>query len=412
MSNKKMGTSNQQSVGGQGHKPVETSPEKIAGSYLNSIGVKSWRNSGQFQAYLRKTYGKAAAQPEKSPNERADGSHTDDFYTIKNRTLDLSIDIASFYVGNMYRAYIKWFLQENFKTPGRLLDIGCENGILTCFYAKIFPNSEIVGIDKCAKAIHCAKELAQRLGLSNIQFEVADINALPAHLTASPFDCITAVTVFHEVLSYIQEGESFWSIDDLDFSNRYPEANTAMKTICALLKPIDGYMVSVDRWSNETALVKWLQILNGASFSINWERSCALQLPIFEDETERIPVLITGPGLNKQALTTDETLAFCAYLESNEDKLATTIEGSMAEALFRTLMPKTRVWGHQIMYKDGSGIMRVEIWQAGALAIKYEYTNIGYRRLMFTPKTALTKLMQRSDIETQAISQDADISSY
>jgi SAM-dependent methyltransferase len=394
------------------HTSVESSPENTASNYLLSTGMKSFSRLDSFWSHLRKTYGKAAVQLKKFMDNRGDGLYTDEFYSIKNSTLNLSIDVASAFAYDLYREYTKWFLKENFKPPGRLLDIGCENGILTCFYAKTFPGSEIVGMDKCANAIDCARELARRMSLTNVKFEVADIKELPAKLTASTFDCITAVTVFHEAVPNLQDEELSWSIDNQDFLNKYPEANKTIKAIAALINPLGGYMVSVDRLANAPEIIKWFRLISESGLAINWERSCALPFRNIYHETEKLCVSVSSPGLNKEVTAGDDILAFIASNEGDKDELSTTIEGSMAEALFRSVNPKTRVWGREITYKDGSGIMRAEFWKAGALVIRYEYSNTGYRRLLFAPKNRVNELIQLCETETEAIPGVTDVSSY
>ncbi|ETJ33131.1 hypothetical protein Q604_UNBC12421G0001, partial [human gut metagenome] len=56
----------------------------------------------------------------------------------------------------------------------KVLDLGCDNGITTCFVANLYPNSEIIGVDKCKKGIKCAEEIAQKLGVKNVKFEAVD----------------------------------------------------------------------------------------------------------------------------------------------------------------------------------------------------------------------------------------------
>ena len=52
----------------------------------------------------------------------------------------------------------------------RILDIGCDNGLATCFYASQRPDAEVLGIDRCAEGIACAEHLASMLGLKNVTF--------------------------------------------------------------------------------------------------------------------------------------------------------------------------------------------------------------------------------------------------
>ena len=54
--------------------------------------------------------------------------------------------------------------------PGSLLDLGCNTGHLTTWYAKIFPASTVLGIDLSQKCIATATKFAKDLGLKNVFF--------------------------------------------------------------------------------------------------------------------------------------------------------------------------------------------------------------------------------------------------
>lgn len=52
-----------------------------------------------------------------------------------------------------------------------ILEVGCDIGVITCYVALLCPDSKIKGIDLCPEGIMCAKELAAKLNISNIEFE-------------------------------------------------------------------------------------------------------------------------------------------------------------------------------------------------------------------------------------------------
>ena len=95
-------------------------------------------------------------------NDRAQRGPGPPLYEAKNASLDLSLDIASRFDGDFSRKYLKWFLGEGFGAPKSILDIGCESGLLTCFYASVYPDAEVLGIDRCMTAIARAEELQYR----------------------------------------------------------------------------------------------------------------------------------------------------------------------------------------------------------------------------------------------------------
>lgn len=58
-----------------------------------------------------------------------------------------------------------------------VLDVGSGVGILTTFYAQQHPQTEFVGIDRSPASIGRAQEQAERLGLTNVRFHCADLEA-------------------------------------------------------------------------------------------------------------------------------------------------------------------------------------------------------------------------------------------
>jgi SAM-dependent methyltransferase len=78
---------------------------------------------------------------------------------------------------------------EALPAGARVLDVGCNVGHLTTWYAHRFPHLEFVGCDFVPEAIDYAARLAERLGLTNVRFAVADLtDALPD----GPFDAIVS----------------------------------------------------------------------------------------------------------------------------------------------------------------------------------------------------------------------------
>lgn len=73
---------------------------------------------------------------------------------------------------------------------GTVLDFGCGVGVLTTFYAKVFPNLMVVGLDRSGASVKAAQARAQALGLTNIRFESLDIERTPV---PGPFDTILSV---------------------------------------------------------------------------------------------------------------------------------------------------------------------------------------------------------------------------
>lgn len=118
-------------------------------------------------AFLDLSHGRANSSGEESDY----AGLIERLYIAKNANWELSRDITSQHAGRQYATYLSLF--ASVKEPpsaARIIDVGCDNGIATCFYASQYPNAEVLGIDRCAEGIACAEHLARMLGLKNVRF--------------------------------------------------------------------------------------------------------------------------------------------------------------------------------------------------------------------------------------------------
>jgi SAM-dependent methyltransferase len=60
-----------------------------------------------------------------------------------------------------------------------VLDFGCGIGVLTIFYARLFPERNFVGVDRSSASIAVARERTDKLGLRNLRFECVDVEVEP-----------------------------------------------------------------------------------------------------------------------------------------------------------------------------------------------------------------------------------------
>ncbi|MFQ5991074.1 MAG: class I SAM-dependent methyltransferase [Nitrospiraceae bacterium] len=80
-------------------------------------------------------------------------------------------------------------IAERIADSQSVLDFGCGVGVLTTFYASLFPDRSFVGIDRSAASIAAAQERASALGLNNIKFKCLDTEH---PVSGGPHDLIVA----------------------------------------------------------------------------------------------------------------------------------------------------------------------------------------------------------------------------
>jgi SAM-dependent methyltransferase len=72
----------------------------------------------------------------------------------------------------------------------RILDAGCGRGTFSLELAKAHPDAEVVGVDLDNEALAKASCIAEKAGLGNLRFRVADVTALPFE---DEFDLVVSV---------------------------------------------------------------------------------------------------------------------------------------------------------------------------------------------------------------------------
>jgi SAM-dependent methyltransferase len=73
-----------------------------------------------------------------------------------------------------------------------ILDFGCGVGILTIFYAGLFPDKQFIGVDRSPASIAVARRKAAEQGRSNARFECLDLETAPL---PGSFDLVIATQV-------------------------------------------------------------------------------------------------------------------------------------------------------------------------------------------------------------------------
>jgi SAM-dependent methyltransferase len=250
---------------------------ELVEKYLASIGVRRPKSWPIFVKQGRRRFGKPFEDLMLVIQDRANGVVKDDPYALKNSSLELSLYVGEYYASSMWREFASWLVRENMDRPSQVLDIGCENGVLTCFYGSLWPDAKVVGIERCSAAIASARKLAANLGLANVAFEHADArDYLGAN--GDRFQIIMASLVMHEMLERDGARKPFqWNgeyerIEDIALTNADVHAIQTLKAVGGALTE-NGFLISVDR--SPTAATTWwyVQCLEEAGMKVSLSRS-------------------------------------------------------------------------------------------------------------------------------------------
>ena len=143
--------------------------------YFREVGIIDASSIDEIYAVLEKQIGKDGVEElERIVDSRADGKNESDIYKLMNKTLEGSIT----FFGGFDSAWLRKTLRliEKYKNEygKEVLDVGCNNGIVTCFIAKCCPDAHVVGIDIEPASVAIARQLAAKLNLTNVEFRVCD----------------------------------------------------------------------------------------------------------------------------------------------------------------------------------------------------------------------------------------------
>lgn len=233
--------------------------------YMMELGLRPAKTWAQFFSMLQDKFGKEkAAEVEKAINERQDaadrGEKSNDavFYTLKNSSVDMSLAISGGFDGDFIRQACNHIssVADKYRSCARILEIGCDCGILSCFLGRTFPESRIVSIDRCEDSIAVAKELAHRLNVSNITFLHADINDYPEE----KYDAVVSVRVMHENFR-LSEKEDHTLLMDTQ-AEQFAAATAQYAQALSNKLTDNGLLLSIERCGLNPLLYGWMLALN------------------------------------------------------------------------------------------------------------------------------------------------------
>ena len=229
-------------------------------NYMKLIGLKYIKNANDFVAGLAyrtdRAYAKEMAE---ELNSRAEGAPHDNtgFYELKNRTLDGSLYVSAAFDGGVFRHIGNIIMDEKELFCGDVLDLCCDCGIVTCFMAQTYPETNFVGVDINESAVNNARELAKRLGITNAEFICADVYEMELNKR------FALVTSFRSLLDAAEA-----QTKGLNFIGYRPEREETYKKAfapfaLAVDKHLDedGSVLSVERYTAEYGWLGWMQAL-------------------------------------------------------------------------------------------------------------------------------------------------------
>ena len=140
---------------------------------------------------------------------------------------------------------------ENF----RVLEVGCASGFTSCMISKEF-GCQVTGIDISEVLISKAQDRADKMGLTNVRFQVADATRLP--FDDNSFDAVFGVAlvaliplkveVLHELMRIIKPGGSIGTLDLFAKSDANKEIVDSFSNTMKTLLEYDVAILDFEKW--------------------------------------------------------------------------------------------------------------------------------------------------------------------
>ena len=375
----------------------EITVEQFIDQYFKKIGVGGSVKPEQFWRLLTKKFGKLADEFGDCVEARENGQKVDP-YILKNQTVEFANAIAAQFDVAKLRSTALWFLREQFQLNDKaVLEVGCDNGILLCMIATLFPDTKFTGIDPCEPAIKIARQRAENLELNNIDFQVATLETFVEKSKQSVFDLILSVTVFHELLAdglfdssktIMSNSNSIFSIEEADneFMPKCDEIND-LKILASILS-VDGKFISIDRWGTQFDLLKWIRLNEKIGLSCSIPNSNMIKFKNSTGQPEILPLTVFYKGSKAPMLACD-VLSFKAYSGFVDVTAYHLIEDMMIAEMIYSALAKEEIYFHECVYNDGSGTERLTMGVANGLGYVYTTATTGFRRLVLIPSAVL-----------------------
>lgn len=238
--------------------------------YLRTLDIPIVESQEVFDKHavkLHKRHGAAWERVGRLIQARADGDLTGDIYTAKNSSLELSLGVSALAVG-VYRGLFSQ-IRGFTPAPKAIIDIGCENGLIACYLALLYPDARVVGVDPSEPAIRCARELAELLGIKSIQFHVGTITSVGG-AAGKDFDIALALTVFQDAGAIPDHGEQEACVGFESKNHVHPLPD--LEAIRSVMSPT-GFWISIERCRYPTDFAWWVEAIHASGWVIDWRHS-------------------------------------------------------------------------------------------------------------------------------------------
>ena len=237
---------------------------------------------------------KHGAAAEEFLTAAAQGNGRQRLYALKNATGDLSADITQLWSGPLLAEQIPW-LRALVKelAPSAVLDLGCEQGLVTRVIAEAAPEAELRAVDRCEEAVAIAVAAAPKWDSPAPKFHIGDLrDPWHAEWASGRMDLVhSSRSMLGEVVVPDAELPREVSLGTGVPSPEWLREARALAGRIAAATRVGGVLVSLER-TDATGALRWARVLSENGFQLDSARSRLFDAAEPNDADLELPCLV------------------------------------------------------------------------------------------------------------------------
>jgi hypothetical protein len=298
-------------------------------------------------------------------------------YNLKNSNLDFSLRLGNFMTVEINDGIFQNInLISSDYSPKNILDLGSDNGFLTNFYGKIFPDANIFGLESCKNGTLLGKELSEKLNITNCNFVNEDFFNFKSDKS---FDIIISVTFIKEAINSkygydLNEAEN----EHLTMSSKSSKNNLATfaNRLGSRLED-DGIIIVVERFASIFEVCRFLDGFEESTLKCDIQSSTFFEFNSVSGK-EKMPLLIFKHNKAKSTLSEVQKI----YSKDTPMEKDTIFDDPFySYCLFQSFDNKKLFLEISCEYYDGSGTLYYRFYDTNTFQIMVEMSTRGYFKL-------------------------------
>ena len=225
-------------------------------SYLIMSGIRAAKDKDSVRKEFEGAFGKKEGKEFLDDFYKLAGKGDMESYEFKNKDYDKCMLLTGSYDGDIIRRTGNWIINNKEYFGKRILDAGCDCGLISCFLGVNFPESEIVSIDRGINGVKIGEKLAAKLGLKNITFVSSDLK----DFEEDGFDTVFSMRTMMENGSCKEDPFDEFKVQ----AGNFREAFDDYAGLLASKVGENGFLVSIENTDRDPILLGWLGALYNA----------------------------------------------------------------------------------------------------------------------------------------------------